>query len=193
MLLELTTGIPSFLIWLRPSDNLLATVSSCHQQWLMNCDILLLSLSFSLSLPLSFSFSVSRSLFTSRSIDYWNTLRSLPFLTRPRSFSLSLSLSLSLCPFHLPVCLARSLSSPRSPLSCTIHLANLIFGVDRALNGGLCFHIHLSPSPDLSFLPSFLLSPSFSFPSSSLFQCSDNEIRLQPFICISGICGSKRD
>lgn len=53
------------------------------------------------------------------------------------------------------------LSSPLCPLSCTIHLANLIFGVDRALNRGPCFHIHLSPSPDLSFRSLSLSLPLF--------------------------------
>lgn len=138
----------------------------------MNCDIL----------PLSVSFSVSHSLFTSRSIDYWNTLRSLPFVTRPRSFS-PLSLSLPLSFARLPC----SLSSPYCPLSCTIHLANLIFGVDRALNRGLCFHIHLSPSPNLSFLSH---SPSpFLFPLPLFFRVTIMKSGSSPSSVLAAFAG----
>lgn len=85
--------------------------------------------------------------FTSRSIDYWNTLRSLPLFTCPCWSPTPTPLSSVLRPL-----------SPCSTLSCTIHLANLIFGVDMPLSRDPCFHIHLSPSPDLSF-PSRSFAP----------------------------------
>lgn len=179
---ELTTGVPSFLIWLRPSDNLLATASSCHQLWLMNCDILLLCLSLFARVSLS-----------SRSIDYWNALLFLPFSTRPGSFSLSSPLCSfpSLCPC--------SLSSPCAVLYLVpfIWLIWYLELIELWIEAP-CFHIHLSPSSDLYHSLSHSLSP-FSLPppspSLSLFfpRVAIMKSGSSPFICISGICGSKRD
>lgn len=143
MLLKLTTGIPSFLIWLRPSDSLLATVSSCHQQWIMNCDILRPHLCFSLHFTLY------------RLLKYSPipAIRNVPSPRLPRSFSHSFPLSFVL----------QSFFSLRSPLSCTIHLANLIFGVDKASESRPVFsHTFVSISWSLiSLLPSLPFSSAF--------------------------------
>lgn len=139
--------------------------SSCYSFWSSP------AMTNELWYPASPSFSLSPSRFTSHSIDYWNTLRSLPLFTSP---------CWSPSPFPPPF-VQHSLPSC-STLSCTIHLANLIFGVDMPLNQDPFFHIHLSPSPDLSFpsrsftpflfcLPPFLgilIMKSGSSPSSAL-------------------------
>lgn len=148
MLLKLTTGIPSFLIWLRPSDNLLATVSSCHQQWLMNCDILL---SLSLRVSLSLHFTLYRLLKYSP----------IPAILNTPSLLLSLAL-LSLCPFHSPVC--RAHSPPRAllylvPFIWLIWYLELIgLWIEACVFTYICLHLPIS---HFSLVPSLLFSSAF--------------------------------
>lgn len=146
----------------------------------------------SLSLPLC----PCLTLFTSRSIDYWNALLSLPFSTRPGSFSLSSPL----CSFHLPACPC-SLSS----LCAVLYLVPFIWLIwylelIELWIEAPCFHIHLSPSSNFSLSLSHSLSPFFLPPSSLPFffflffpRVAIMKSGSSPFICISGICGSKRD
>lgn len=128
----------------------------------------------------------SLSLFLSHSL-HFTLYRLLKYSPIPSILNTPSQLLPSLCSFHLPVCRARSLSSPCCPLSCTIHLANLIFGVDRALNRGLCFHTHLSPSLDLSFL-SHSLSP-FRFPLPLFFRVAIMKSSSSPSSVLAAFAG----
>lgn len=178
---ELTTGVPSFLIWLRPSDNLLATVSSCHQLWLMNCDILLLCLALPLC-PCLTLFTLYRLLKCSPLPPVLNT----PWKLLSLLPSLLLSLALSVLSLSPPLYLV--------PFIWLIWYLELI----ELWIEAPCFHIHLSPSFDLYHSLSHSLSPfSLPPPSLSLFlffpRVAIMKSGSSPFICISGICGSKRD
>lgn len=96
----------------------------------MNCDILRLPLFLLVSPSLHFTL-------------YW--------LLKYSPIPAALYMPLLIPPAPSPLSFAPRSLSPCSTLSCTIHLANLIFGVDTRLNRDPCFLIHLSPSPNLSF------------------------------------------
>lgn len=143
--------------------------------------------------------SLSPSLPVSHSLHALSIIEMLSFPSHSQH-ALEASLSPPLCSFHL--------LGPCSPssLCAVLYLVPFIWLIwylelIELWIEAPCFHIHLSPSSDLSHPLSHSISP-FSLPPSSLslpfFSLFFPRVAIMksgssPFICISGICGSKRD